>query len=128
MTINNTIKAFFVATTLFGCTKQAKLQDIDIPTFRMDLGGCKGERIQMLDALKANKQALKGVISNDISKLLGKPDIDQLADRNQKYYIYFLEKGEHCSSVQNKSNAKSMAIRFSAIGLATEVTFQKGTP
>ncbi|MBP6385524.1 MAG: hypothetical protein KA313_06590 [Pseudarcicella sp.] len=113
---------------LCACTKEAKLKDLDIQVFKNDLGGCSNQRIKMLETLKANKEAIKGVISNDISKLLGKPDIDQLADRNQKYYIYFLEKGEHCNSIQNKSNAKSMAIRFSAIGLATEITFQNGTP
>ncbi len=59
---------------------------------------------------------------------LGKPDIQQLADRSQEYYIYFLEPGNHCEDVKKKSNAQMMAIRFSAMGMATEVNFQRGMP
>jgi hypothetical protein len=58
--------------------------------------------------------------------ILGKPDIQQLADRNQEYYIYFLEPGPHCN--QKASQAKSIAFRFSAMGIATEITFQDGIP
>jgi len=70
----------------------------------------------------------KGVSSNDVEDILGKPDIQQLADRNQEYYIYFLESGAQCAKITNPSQAKTMAFRFSAIGLATEITFQNGLP
>jgi hypothetical protein len=53
---------------------------------------------------------------------------EQLADRNQEYYIYYLETGPHCADIKTASPAKSMAFRFSAIGLATEITFQNGIP
>jgi hypothetical protein len=68
----------------------------------------------------------QGVSSNDMDEILGKPDIQQLADRNQEYYIYFLEPGPHCQ--QKPSQSKSIAFRFSAMGIATEITFQEGIP
>lgn len=61
-----------------------------------------------------------------MEEILGKPDIQQLADRNQEYYIYFLEPGTQCE--YKPSQAKSIAFRFSAMGLATEITFQEGVP
>ena len=96
--------------------------------FKKDRGGCNGDRLKQIAWLKSNKMTWKGVSSNDMEDILGKPDIQQLADRNQEYYIYFLEKGEQCEKMTNPSRAKSMALRFSAIGLATEITFQNGLP
>ena len=96
--------------------------------FKSDRGGCKGDRLQQMAWLKSNKMTWKAVSSNDVEDILGKPDIQQLADRNQEYYIYFLEKGEQCIKITNPSQAKTMAFRFSAIGLATEITFQNGLP
>ena len=96
--------------------------------FKNDRGGCKGDRLQQMAWLKSNKMTWKAVSSNDVEDILGKPDIQQLADRNQEYYIYYLESGEHCAKITNPSQAKTMAFRFSAIGLATEITFQNGLP
>jgi hypothetical protein len=119
----------FFSTTLFvSCTKKPSLEGFDLALFKNDRGACKGDRAQQTEWLKAHKMTWKGVSSNDVEDILGKPDIQQLADRNQEYYIYFLDKGEQCEKITNPSHAKSMAFRFSAIGLATEITFQNGLP
>jgi hypothetical protein len=118
----------FSTITYTSCTKQPKLEGLNLEKWRADKGGCSGERTQAIDKLKALKEEIKGVSSNDLDDYLGKPDVQQLADRNQEYYIYFLEKGVHCETLQKPSEARSMAVRFSAMGMATEVTFQKGVP
>lgn len=110
------------------CTKQPKLEGLNLEKWREDKGGCSGERTQSIDKLKALKEEIKGVSSNDLDDYLGKPDVQQLADRNQEYYVYFLEKGVHCETLQKPSQARSMSVRFSAMGMATEVTFQTGVP
>lgn len=124
------IKYLIIFSTIIStsCTKQPKLEGINLEKWRADKGGCLGERTQTIDKLKALKEEIKGVSSNDLDDYLGKPDVQQLADRNQEYYIYFLEKGVHCQTLQKPSEARSMAVRFSAMGMATEVTFQKGVP
>lgn len=101
---------------------------LDLKKWRGDRGGCTGVRTMLLPAFRAEIQNFKGNSANTIGELLGRPDINQIADRNQKYYIYFLEKGSHCDRPSEKSNSPSVAIRMSAIGLATEVTFQNGLP
>ncbi|MFC0185070.1 hypothetical protein ACFFJX_22250 [Pseudarcicella hirudinis] len=83
------------------CTKKPKLEGFDLEKWQADKGGCKGDRVQMIEQLKALKQELKGVSSNDMEDYLGKPDIQQLADRNQEYYVYFLDKGTHCEDIKN---------------------------
>ena len=101
---------------------------LDLKKWRGDRGGCAGVRATLLPAFKAEIQNLKGNSANTIGELLGRPDINQIANRNQKFYIYFLEKGTHCDRPGEKSNSPSVAIRMSAIGLATEVTLQNGLP
>ena len=110
------------------CTNQPDLTGLDLEGFKMDRGGCKGSRVKQIDWLKTHKMTWKGVSSNDLEDILGKPDIQQLADRNQEYYVYFLEEGPHCEAIKNPSKARTMAFRFSAMGLTTEITFQQGLP
>lgn len=110
------------------CTNQPDLTGLDVESFKKDRGSCGGTREKQIDWLKTHKMTWKGVSSNDLEDILGKPDIQQLADRNQEYYVYFLEKGPHCDKITNPSQAHTMAFRFSAMGLTTEITFQQGLP
>lgn len=110
------------------CTNQPDLKGFDVEAFKKDRGACLGTREKQIDWLKTHKMTWKGVSSNDLEDILGKPDIQQLADRNQEYYVYFLEKGPHCDKITNPSQARTMAFRFSAMGLTTEITFQQGLP
>ncbi len=120
--------SLIVSTLFWSCTKKPDFSGLSVETFKNDRGGCLGQRKAQLDWFKSHRLELKGVSSNDIEKQLGKPDIQQLADRNQEYYIYFFESGTHCQDIKNPSNAQSIAFRFSAMGLATEITFQQGLP
>jgi hypothetical protein len=122
------VLSLFFIFFLVSCTHKPDLNGLNVALFKKDRGGCNGDRLKQIAWLKSNKMTWKGVSSNDMEDILGKPDIQQLADRNQEYYIYFLEKGEQCEKMTNPSRAKSMALRFSAIGLATEITFQNGLP
>jgi hypothetical protein len=125
MKIKYIFPILFLATA---CTKQPKLESLNLEKWSADRGGCNGERTRSIEKLKSLKQEIKGVSSNDLDDYLGTPDIQQLADRSQKYYIYFLEKGVHCEDLKLHSDARSMSVRFSAMGMATEVTFQRGVP
>ncbi|TAE24761.1 MAG: hypothetical protein EAZ91_20025 [Cytophagales bacterium] len=101
---------------------------LDVAKWRSDRGGCYGIRATLIDDLKASQQAFKGVHVNDLGGILGRPDVNMISERNQKFYIYFLQKGIHCDDPKQKSMAPSVAFRVSAIGLITEVTYQRGTP
>ena len=101
---------------------------LDIAKWRSDRGGCYGIRATLLTDFSAVRQDFKSIHVNDLGNLLGRPDINMIAERNQKYYVYFLEKGTHCTDPKQKPAAPSVAFRISAIGLVTEITFQNGTP
>jgi len=126
--MKNLLLIFCLAFLAFSCTQQPDLAGFDADAFKLDRGACQNSRKTQIDWLKSHKSTWKGVSSNDVEGFLGKPDVQQLADRNQEYYIYYLEAGPHCTDIKTASPAKSMAFRFSAIGLATEITFQNGIP
>jgi hypothetical protein len=117
---------FIFALLFSACTHQPDLTGFDAAAFKQDRGACGDKRGQQVAWLKAHKMNFQGVSSNNMDEILGKPDLQQLADRNQEYYIYFLEPGPQCQ--QKPSQAKSIAFRFSAMGIATEITFQEGIP
>lgn len=103
-------------------------KNLDLPTWKADRGGCQNKRSLLVETLKANKEAIKGLNINDITNLMGKPDFQILASRGQKYYLYCLEPGKHCQDVRSGTDAHTVALRFSALGVVTEVTFQVGRP
>ncbi|RRB12940.1 hypothetical protein EHT87_20355 [Larkinella knui] len=112
-----------------GCSAPPdQIGKLDLVKWRTDRGGCTGVRTSLVDDFKAVRQELKGKSSNEIGQILGRPDSEQLDDRNQKFYIYFLEKGPHCQDPKVKTGSRSVALRISAIGLVTEITFQNGRP
>lgn len=109
------------------CTKKPDLKGFNLDKWKADKGGCNGQRITQISELKAIKQELKGVSSNNVLSLFGPPDIQRLSERNQEYFIYFVENGPHCGSLRPVSDARTIIFRFSAIKLATEITFQNGS-
>jgi len=118
----------FVALVMLNCSEPDRLGKLDLVQWRHDRGGCQGVRTTLVNDFKSVREELKGATVNKVGNLLGRPDVEQLDDRNQKYYIYFLEKGPHCQDAKAKSDSRSVALRISAIGLVTEITFQRGRP
>ena len=105
-------------------TPPDKLGKLDVKKWRQDRGGCKGERTALIADLKSEQKQLLGKFADDIGKILGRPDIHQLGERNQKFYVYFLEKGPQCDDITKKSDAKKVMLKFNAIGLLSEITYQ----
>jgi hypothetical protein len=101
---------------------------IDLVAWKNDKGGCRNQRILMLDSLKAAKETIRGLDINDVTTVMGRPDMQVLTGRNQKFYVYGLEEGLHCQDIRQATQARTMALRFSALGTVTEVIFQRGKP
>ncbi|SKC16563.1 hypothetical protein [Dyadobacter psychrophilus] len=109
----------------FACsTPPDKLGNLDLVKWRGDRGGCNDVRAGLEKDFRSIEKQLKGKFADDIGDLLGRPDIHQLGERNQKYYVYFLSKGEQCSDIKSKSNAPKVILKFNAVGLLSEITYQ----
>jgi len=106
---------FFIVCIISCGQKTVDLQDFDESAWQADKDGCDGARTKMRDTLIKVKSELKALNGDQIIAVLGKPNKTNLADRNQKYFIYNIscptKTGEH----------STLSIRFSAIGLSYEV-------
>ena len=110
---------------LMACSSQPdKLGRLDLKKWRGDRGGCKNERTAQSEDFKAEQKQLMGKFIDEVGTILGRPDIHQLGERNQKFYVYFLEKGTHCENSKLNSKAKKVILKFNAVGLLSEITYQ----
>jgi|TARA_R110002124_G_scaffold211030_2_gene377400 hypothetical protein len=110
---------------VLGCGKPAdKIGDLDLKKWRTDRGACNGERTKLIHQFKEAENLLKGKQIDEVGALLGRPDIHQLGGRNTKFYLYYLEKGSQCDNMTEQSTASKVILKFNAIGLLSEITYQ----
>ena len=110
----------FLLCLAFGCGKPLpKFENVDLDKWKNDKNGCKGERLKMFKLFDAQKDKLKGLSEDEILKLLGRPDRNELYKRSQKFYEYFIEPGPVC---RNDSSDLILSVRFNAVGLAKEIS------
>lgn len=102
------------------CEKSSPvLEGIDGEIWKADKNGCEAKRTLYLNPLTSQLEKLKGLTEMQIVNLLGKPDLNELYKRNQKFYHYWIEPAPSCASL--KQNSKKLSIRFNATGRAKEV-------
>ncbi len=112
--------------SLAACKETPPLENFDQQTWKQDQLGCQSLRKSLLENLKANESRLIGLGQNQIISLLGKPDLQQLYQRNQRFYVYFYQKGKQCEDKTkvNIQDAPLVKIRFSALDRVTELRIQ----
>ncbi|NIJ56087.1 hypothetical protein [Dyadobacter arcticus] len=119
------ILSWIAISWLIGCSSPPeKLGNLDLKKWRSDRKGCNNVRSTLQNDFKAIQGELKGKFADDIGEILGRPDIHQLGERNLKYYVYFFEKGPQCEDIKAKSAAAKVILKFNAVGLLTEITYQ----
>lgn len=101
-----------------------KIGNLDLVKWRSDRGGCGDVRKGLESELVKIQEELMGKHIDEVGFMLGRPDIHQLGARDQNFYVYFLEKGVHCTDITQKSVAQKIILRFNAVGLLSEITFQ----
>nr|WP_295929573.1 hypothetical protein [uncultured Dyadobacter sp.] len=125
--MNLQIKILFLSllSLLSACSDAPeKIGNLDLKKWRGDRGGCNNARKGLEGDFKAVEKELKGKFADGVGELLGRPDIQQLGERNTKLYVYFLEKGPQCENMQARSEARKVILKFNAVGLLSEITYQ----
>jgi hypothetical protein len=49
-----------------------------------------------------------------------------LDKKNEKFFVYFFEKGPQCENIRNPTTSEAMIFHFNSVGLVNEVIIQKG--
>ncbi|MCR5890224.1 hypothetical protein LRS06_21085 [Hymenobacter sp. J193] len=113
---------FASALLLAGCSHQAaSLPGFEAATWRSDPYACNDTRASQLTVLQKNREALYGVHTDAIDKLLGRPDEVELSAQTEKVYIYYLRPGAQCEAGHPRSQAAKLSLRFDPLGLVSEV-------
>lgn len=93
--------------------------------WKQDMYACQGIRTSMADTLTRQKNKLLGLNEMEVLNLLGKPDENELYQRNQKFYHYYLQPSGTCLQGIAKNNVpKKISLRFNAVGLVKEITIE----
>lgn len=123
--IHFTFYILFITVYTFSCSSPPdRIGNLDLAKWRSDRGGCKGVRKTMEGDFRKIESEILGKPIDEIGEMFGRPDIHQLGGRSQKFYVYFWEKGVHCDDITQKSSAQKVILRFNAVGLLSEITFQ----
>lgn len=124
------LSLLLVFTAMLSCSNPdtTKFGNFDFKAFRSDRGACENKREKLQTQLKSLRQQILGLSENEVIDLFGRYDFQILDTKNQKVFIYYLEKGPHCEFIQNESSALSIAMYFNATSLVKDITFQSGKP
>src|SRR5690606_2367030 len=108
------------AALLFSCRNtEIKLDDVDLDAWMRDPGGCGGLRAAFAGPFRRPREELLRPDEAQVTLLWGEPDEHELYVRGQKVYRYYLGPSPVCANAVD--NARSLVIRFNAVGLSSEV-------
>ena len=112
--------ALFSCILLFSCGKALpELDNFDTETWKSDRNACLDKRLSMKKILLEQKDKLLALKETQIVTLLGRPDNNELYERNQKFYYYYLTPAPVCG--QPSETTLQLEIRFNALGYSKEI-------
>lgn len=121
-----TISYFLIAVLLLaGCSTPEALQDFDSETWKNDRMGCKGDRAGLVYELDSLRSDFYGKKEYVVRKVLGKPDHEELMERSQRIYIYYIEPGTQCSGRGEMSDANRVEVRINSLAKVSEITYKE---
>jgi hypothetical protein len=114
---------FLVAVAVTSCQTDPYINSFDSVSWQNDLNGCSGHRLNQLELIMDDQEALLGWTEPKITGYLGSPDYLELYVRNQKFLIYFLEPTLDCGP-DGKENPLRMYVRMDALGQSNEISLR----
>ena len=122
-------KFLFVTTLIFclialGCGGNRNIEEFDSKLWKSDRHGCAGQRLLIKHDLKMSRDHLMGLSENDILRVLGKPDRQELYRRSQKFFVYYITPAAKCEKTIHSDSGSLLKIRFDALGEANEIIFE----
>ena len=120
------LKLFVWATLIVflnGCRGKTEIEGFDSKAWKADFGSCNNTRKAMLDDFEKAKPQLYDLSEREVKAILGRPDGEELFERNQRYFYYYIEPGTHCQVKGKLSEANRIQIRFSPLSKVNEIMY-----
>lgn len=104
------------------CLKKVDVGSFDTQQWENDPEGCLAIRPALIKDINENKKAFLGLYQKDVIRVFGLPEEQELYNRSQTYYIYYLDAAESCD--EPIENPRKLYIRFTSLGIANELTIK----
>jgi hypothetical protein len=112
---------------LYSCgLPHPSIPEFDAEAWGNDKKGCGETRLQSVAQLYEYKDMLLGFNQNEIKHYLGRPDEQELYNRSQTFFHYYVSSHEECGTSENSSVI--VQIRFNALNSSNEVYFRNYQP
>ena len=108
---------------MFSCGVPESLEGFDSKTWKADKNACKGDRAKLVAEFEKIRKELYGKKEYVVRNLLGKPDKEDLLERSQRIYYYYLENGTQCQDASILSHVTRAEVRINSLGKVSEVTY-----
>lgn len=110
---------------LAGCSTPDSLKDFDSEAWINDRMGCNGDRIRLVYELDSLRTEFYGKKEYLVRGLLGKPDQEELLERSERIYYYYIEPGSQCSGARGMSEANRVEVRFNSLAKVKEINYKE---
>lgn len=104
--------------------KTKTIEGFDSVEWKKDKNGCNNLRKKQIQLVLSNRESLNGMTEAAIQKIFGRPDLNELYKRGQKFYWYYLTPSTKCTS-SNEIKIEHLSVRFNALGKVSEITVEK---
>lgn len=116
-----------ILVVLMGCgLSHPTIPGFDAEAWASDKRGCGATRRQSVDQLYEYKDMLLGFSQNEIKYYMGRPDEQELYNRSQTFFHYYVT--GHASCDQSDGTPVIVQIRFNALNSSNEVYFRNYEP
>ncbi|WP_111669829.1 hypothetical protein [Algoriphagus litoralis] len=116
------------AFTMLSCSGPLDAGNVNLENWKSDRDGCKGLRMQELEAFQAIKNTFLGADNQALIKTFGRPDRVELVDKSQSFFFYFIEPSGDCAGVEKEKEPLRVLFRMNAISKVSEVTITTLNP
>lgn len=106
----------------FSCSGPLDAGKVNLENWKSDRDGCKGLRMQELEAFQEIKNSFLGADNQSLIKTFGRPDRVELVDKSQSFFFYFLEPSGDCVGIESEKEPLRVLFRMNAISKVSEVT------
>ncbi|MHA6248444.1 hypothetical protein ACXYMU_10935 [Pontibacter sp. CAU 1760] len=108
---------------LGACGTPDGFEDFDSAAWKKDSFACAGDRQKLVEDFEQVRKELYGKKEYVLRNVLGRPDSEELLERNQRIYYYYIEPGTQCSDRTALSAANRVEVRINALGKVSEVAY-----
>jgi len=112
-----------VLISICSCGKKIQLGSFNPTRWQGDFNGCDGNREIQLRFLNGLKKDFEGLSESQLISILGKPNKQELKERNCKSYYYFAAPGKQCIMENKETKIPYVIVEMNAISYVSLVRF-----